>query len=167
MSPGQIHAECKILTDKRGNPIRPDIIIIDYIQRMYRVEFKGTRREELMTISQQLTRIGDASHFDCPVVVGAQIRKSALGKEPPTMFDIQECGDIAQDADVAVIVWQKSLVDDATEFPNQFDIIVDKNKQTGARGAISCYFDKAIARIVDGVTHDINLGERPEHYSDK
>ena len=32
MSPGAIQRECKTLKDAEGKPVKPDIIIIDYIQ---------------------------------------------------------------------------------------------------------------------------------------
>jgi replicative DNA helicase len=159
MSPGEIEIECKTLKNKQGNPIIPDIIIIDYIQRMYLKDNPPpTRREELMKISQGLTKLGDAKHFNCPIVAGAQLRMSGRHTDRPSGADVQESKDIFQDCDVFISVYRDALVNDKCEFPNEVELIVDKNKQTGQVGVVSCYFDSQSARIVNGVRNKVHLG---------
>jgi replicative DNA helicase len=160
MSPGAINNECKTLKDKTGNPIQPDIIIIDYIQRMYLVQKTKDRRNELMVISQGLTKLADEKHFNCPVAVAAQLRMDARKNERPGGHDVQESKDIYQDCDVFITVFRESLVNPNSEFPNSAELIVDKNKQTGEVGTINVYFDKSAARFFDGNTHDVDLRSR-------
>lgn len=171
MSPGKIRAECKVLKGRDEQPIRPDIIIIDYIQRMKLTTPTKDKREMMMIISQALTKLGDASNFDCPVVRGAQIRDSARKKDRPRGTDMQESADIFQDSDVCIVVYKESEENPNCENPNAIELIVDKNKQTGTTGTINCFFDKESASVMNGTTHEIDLGDKSPttypHYSDK
>jgi replicative DNA helicase len=164
MSPGAIEIECRTLKDRSGRPIAPDIIINDYIQRMYlAAETKQNhrisgRREELMLISQGLTKLGDEKHFNCPVVTGAQLLMSGRHKERPTGADVQESKDIYQDCDVFTIVYRESVEKPETDNPHLVELIVCKNKQIGEIGTVNAYWDKTAARIRNAETHRIELG---------
>lgn len=166
MSPGRIMNECKTLKDRKGGTVRPDIIIIDYIQEMYlSTEYKkehriNDKRNELMVISQALTKLADGKHFNCPVVVGAQLRMDSRKNERPGGHNVQESKNIYQHCDVFVTVYRPVLINPATEFPSAVELIVDKNKQTGEIATINCYFDRSAARIINGETHNIDLRSR-------
>ncbi|MCL4254746.1 MAG: hypothetical protein KJ043_13350, partial [Anaerolineae bacterium] len=46
---------------------------------------------------------------------------------------------------------------EATEFPNQADIIISKHRN-GPTGTISLYFDETITRFMDVATRPVHLG---------
>jgi replicative DNA helicase len=158
MSPGEINRECKIMKDNSGRPIRPDIIINDYIQRMW-VKSLNTdnKRMHMMVASQHLTKLADEKHFNCPVVTGAQINASYKG-ERPTGFDVQESKDIYQDCDLFILVYRHWMVNKSEAKESATELIVAKNKQVGGVGTVHCYFDTTSARLLNGELNKAHLG---------
>ena len=64
---------------------------------------------------------------------------------------------IEQDSDVVMFIYRDIVYNEATEFPNQADIIVAKHRN-GPTGTISLYFEKMATKFLDGVTHNVDLG---------
>ncbi len=65
---------------------------------------------------------------------------------------------IEQDSDIVMFLYRDAVYNEATEFPNQADIIIAKHRN-GPTGTISLYFDRTITKFLDGVTRSIDLGE--------
>jgi replicative DNA helicase len=63
---------------------------------------------------------------------------------------------IEQDADIVMFLYRDEVYNEATEFPNQADIIVAKHRN-GPTGVVSLYFDKKITRFLDATAQNIDL----------
>lgn len=72
--------------------------------------------------------------------------------------DIQVHNSLEQDADIVMFLYRDSVYNEASEFPNQADIIVAKHRN-GPTDTISLYFDSKVTKFVDGVTRKVDLGE--------
>ncbi|GAB4519471.1 MAG: hypothetical protein OHK0046_28360 [Anaerolineae bacterium] len=65
---------------------------------------------------------------------------------------------LEQDADIVMFLYRDVVYNDATEFPNQADIIVAKHRN-GPTGTVSLYFDKAVTKFLDGAVRRVDLGD--------
>lgn len=63
---------------------------------------------------------------------------------------------IEQDADIVMFLYRDEVYNEATEYPNQADIIVAKHRN-GPTGVVSLYFDKKITRFLDATAQNIDL----------
>ena len=57
-----------------------------------------------------------------------------------------------------MFLYRDVVYNEATEFPNQADVIVAKHRN-GPTGTISLYFDKSITKFIDGAVRRVDLGE--------
>jgi len=73
--------------------------------------------------------------------------------------DIVISNSIEQDADIVMFLYRDSVYNDATEFPNQADVIIAKHRN-GPTGSVSLYFDPTVTKFMDAVTRRVDLGER-------
>jgi replicative DNA helicase len=65
---------------------------------------------------------------------------------------------IEQDADVVMFLYRDVVYNQATEFPNQADVIVAKHRN-GRTETISLYFDGSLTKFMDGAVRRISLNE--------
>jgi replicative DNA helicase len=65
---------------------------------------------------------------------------------------------IEQDADIVMFLYRDAIYNEATEFPNQADILIAKHRN-GPTGVVSLYFDKTITKFIDGAVRSVDLGE--------
>lgn len=65
---------------------------------------------------------------------------------------------IEQDADVVMFLYRDVVYNQATEFPNQADVIVAKHRN-GRTDTISLYFDGSLTKFMDGAVRRISLNE--------
>jgi replicative DNA helicase len=65
---------------------------------------------------------------------------------------------LEQDADIVMFLYRDVVYNDATEFPNQADVIVAKHRN-GATGTISLYFDNTLTKFMDGAVRRVDLGD--------
>jgi replicative DNA helicase len=65
---------------------------------------------------------------------------------------------LEQDSDVVMFLYRDVLYNEATEFPNQADVIIAKHRN-GPTGTISLYFDKSITKFTDAATRRVDLEE--------
>ena len=63
---------------------------------------------------------------------------------------------IEQDADIVMFLYRDEVYNEATEHPNQADIIVAKHRN-GPTGVVSLYFDRSITRFLDSTRHSVDL----------
>ncbi len=76
-------------------------------------------------------------------------------------FVCQQCvvhNSIEQDSDVVMFLYRESVYNEATEFPNQADIIVSKHRN-GPTGTISLYFDRTLTKFMDAAVRRVDLGD--------
>jgi replicative DNA helicase len=63
---------------------------------------------------------------------------------------------LEQDSDIVMFLYRDEVYNEATESPNQADIIIAKHRN-GPTGVVSLYFDKTITRFMDATAHNIDL----------
>ncbi|MFN8375633.1 MAG: replicative DNA helicase [Anaerolineae bacterium] len=65
---------------------------------------------------------------------------------------------LEQDTDLVMFLYRDIVYNEATEFPNQADIIIAKHRN-GPTGTISLYFEKSITKFMDAAVRNIDLSE--------
>lgn len=65
---------------------------------------------------------------------------------------------IEQDADIVMFLYRDEVYNEATEFPNQADVIVAKHRN-GPTGTISLYFEKQLTKFMDASVHRVDLSD--------
>lgn len=115
------------------------MLAIDYLQLINETAAHGENRVEIIRrISTGLKRL--AKELDIPILALAQLnRESEKDDRPPRMSDLREGGSIEQDADVVLLLHNKTPKG-ITVGP--VDLIVEKNRD-GESAVIELVFDRA------------------------
>ena len=72
--------------------------------------------------------------------------------------DIYIHNSIEQDADIVMFLYRDEVYNEATEFPNQADVIVSKHRN-GPTGVVSLYFEKSLTKFMDASVHRVDLSD--------
>lgn len=127
---------------------RPDVVIIDYAQRIRSV--KGDRfnseRELINYITSELKII--AKRTSACVILLSQIART--GKEAPRMSDLKESGALEEDGDYIAILHRPYVLDktDTSHTPEETLLLLDKNK-FGPCGCIRLCFNLTYQRFTE------------------
>ncbi|PJF29447.1 MAG: replicative DNA helicase [Phototrophicales bacterium] len=154
LTPSQMRTKARRLQHEHGI----DLIIVDYIQLMSAGQNYGNNRvQEVSYISRSMKEL--ARELNVPIISAAQLSRAVEQRQDkrPLLSDLRESGSIEQDADVVMFLYRDVIYNEATEFPNQADIIISKHRN-GPTGTISLYFDETITRFMDVTTRPVNLG---------
>lgn len=145
----QLHTKATLMQKRHGL----DLIVIDYIQLMSAPGFKNNRVAEMTYISRHVKEL--ARSLDVPVLALAQLSRAVEQRtdKRPRLADLRETGALEQDSDVVMFIYRDVIYDEATDYPNQADIIVAKHRN-GPTDTIPIYFDSSITRFMDG-THQV------------
>jgi replicative DNA helicase len=155
LNPIQIRTKCRRLQHEHGI----DLVIVDYMQLMNAGgQYQNNRVQEISYISRAMKEL--ARELKVPVFSAAQLSRAVEQRQDkrPVLSDLRESGSIEQDADIVMFLYRDSVYNEATEFPNQAEIIVSKHRN-GPTGTISLYFDKSVTKFIDGAVRNVNLGE--------
>jgi len=153
MNPAEIRAKCLRLKHEHGL----DMVIIDYMQLMNAGKsYENNRVQEISFISRHLKEL--ARELNIPVLSAAQLSRAVEQRQDkrPVLSDLRESGSIEQDADVVIFLYRDEVYNEATEYPNQADLIVAKHRN-GPTGTVSVYFQKELTRFEDGVARRVDL----------
>ncbi|MAS35956.1 MAG: replicative DNA helicase [Anaerolineaceae bacterium] len=134
-----------------------DLVIVDYMQLMNAGGmYENNRVQEISYISRHLKEL--ARELNVPLLSAAQLSRAVEQRQDkrPQLSDLRESGSIEQDADIVMFLYRDEVYNEATEFPNQADIIVSKHRN-GPTGTISLYFDKKSTRFLDATAQSIDL----------
>lgn len=156
LNPIQMRTKCRRLAHEHGL----DLIILDYIQLMNGGGgFETNRVQEVSYISRSLKEL--ARELNVPVFSAAQLSRGVEQRQDkrPVLSDLRESGSIEQDADVVMFLYRDVVYNEATEFPNQADVIVAKHRN-GPTDTISLYFENSLTKFMDGARRRVDLGER-------
>jgi len=107
-------------------------VLIDYIQKVKSNRTYQSRQLEIQDISRQLLETSLACSV--PIVLGAQVNREVKGIEGLTLDTLREAGDIEQDANLVLGLWNKT-----------------QNKEDLERDRQSVYHDKSPAQATDSV----------------
>ena len=139
ISPSQIlRTRCRKLIMNFG---ALDLVAIDYLQLMKSGGKAENRTQEIGLISRALKAL--AKELDLPVLVAAQLNRDLekRGDKRPQLSDLRESGDLEQDADVVIFLYQPD-----PEKSSRTDLIVAKQRN-GPVGTVSTNFIKSITRF--------------------
>ncbi len=123
------------------------LIVIDYLQLMSSGRRAESRRVEVGQISRALKQL--SIELNVPVLALSQLNRASEDKasKAPTMSEMRESGDIEQDADAIVLMYQLHDENDAFVTvceDNDYKpvrILLDKNRQGKSGLAIDTAFD--------------------------
>ena len=138
-TPEKVRAEALRIKDLR-------MVVIDYLQLMSSGRRAESRRVEVGQISRSLKQL--SIELNVPVLALSQLNRNSEGSaKPPTMSEMRESGDIEQDADAIVLMYQ--LPNNGDSFVQTCEasgfkpvrLLLDKNRQGKAGVAIDTAFD--------------------------
>lgn len=117
------------VADIRRNVVRyePDLLIVDYLQRLMPDDRRVSRYEQVSQMSFDLDRI--KKDFGIPVLAGAQLSRKLEERrnKRPMLSDLRDSGAIEQDADAVIMLYRPShYEEDAPE--NELEFAVEKNR---------------------------------------
>jgi replicative DNA helicase len=137
----------------RRNPV----VVVDYLQLLTSHMQVENRQQEVAGFSRSLKLA--AQQWSVPVIALSQLRRGQAGqkKQEPTLHDLRESGQIANDADVVLLLHRKPVKAAADELK----VIVGKNRQ-GQTGEASLVFQGQFARVLSKyqATEQIDFEQR-------
>jgi replicative DNA helicase len=156
LNPLQLRTKCRRLAHEFG----VDMVMLDYLQLMNAGGtggFENNRVQEISYISRNLKEL--ARELNAPLLSAAQLSRAVEGRadKRPMLSDLRESGSIEQDADVVMFLYRDEVYNEATEFPNQAEVIVSKHRN-GPTGTISLYFQKQTMKFMDASVSSIDMG---------
>lgn len=118
--------------------IKPDMVIIDYVQKVTTTLNIVNLRERMEYISGEFKRI--AKFNNCCLIALSQISRN--GKEAPTMSDLKESGALEADGDYILLIHRPYVLNKGSRDISEHttEVLVDKNK-FGSTGKVDFYFD--------------------------
>ena len=130
------------------------LIVIDYLQLMSSGRRAESRRVEVGQISRSLKQL--SIELNVPVLALSQLNRVSEGSASrvPTMSEMRESGDIEQDADAIVLMYQLPDKDGAfvdtceAQGYKPIRILLDKNRQGKSGVAIDTAFDGATMTFI-------------------
>lgn len=128
--------------------IKPDLVVVDYIQRVRVAERINDTRERINFLTQGYKQLAKTN--ECHVMILSQVAKQAdkTGKpKPPKMNDLKESGNIAEDSDYIFMVYRPYVYDKSRDYtPGQAQLLIDKNKD-GEAGLVDMFFRGEVQRF--------------------
>lgn len=155
ISPMEMRTKCRRLKHEHGL----DLVIVDYMQLMNAGgNYENNRVQEISYISRHLKEL--ARELNVPLISAAQLSRAVEQRQDkrPVLSDLRESGSIEQDADIVMFLYRDDVYNEATEFPNQADVIVAKHRN-GPTGTISLYFEKSLTKFMDASVHRVDLSD--------
>ena len=156
ITPVEMRTKCRRLQHEYGL----DIVMVDYMQLMSagRV-YENNRVQEISYISRSLKEL--ARELNVTLLSTAQLSRAVEQRQDkrPQLSDLRESGTIEQDADAVLFLYRDEVYNpDATEFPNQADVLLSKHRH-GPTGAVQLYFEKSYTRFRDVKKINMNLAD--------
>jgi replicative DNA helicase len=134
-----------------------DLIVVDYVQLMNAGgAYENNRVQEVSFISRNMKEL--ARELNVPVLSAAQLSRAVEQRHDkrPQLSDLRESGSIEQDADVVMFLYRDEVYNEATEFPNQAEIIISKHRN-GPTGTINLYFEKTLTKFMNAAERSVDL----------
>lgn len=117
--------------------LKPDLIIVDYIQKVSTVKGFGSVREKIEYVSGELKRL--ARESGSVIICLSQLSRDGQGA--PTMSNLKESGALEADGDYIIILHRPFIQEKRLDVsPERTDVLIDKNK-FGETGVIKMRFD--------------------------
>ncbi|XWX02938.1 replicative DNA helicase [Aggregatilineales bacterium SYSU G02658] len=156
LTPLDIRTKARRLAHEHGL----DLIIVDYMQLMHGggSSRETNRVQEISYISRALKEL--ARELNVPLISAAQLSRAVEQRNDkrPVLSDLRESGSIEQDADIVMFLYRDEVYNEATEYPNQAEIIVAKHRN-GPTDTITLFFEKSLTKFMDITKTPHNLSD--------
>ncbi|MCA0458679.1 MAG: replicative DNA helicase [Chloroflexi bacterium] len=153
LNPLELRTKCLRMQREHGL----DLVVVDYLQLMNAGgTYENNRVQEVSYISRNMKEL--AREFNVPILSAAQLSRAVEQRQDkrPQLSDLRESGSLEQDADIVMFLYRDDMYNEATEFPNQADIIVSKHRN-GPTGTISLYFEKTLTKFMNAAERSVDL----------
>ncbi|HUN07090.1 MAG TPA: replicative DNA helicase [Aggregatilineales bacterium] len=153
LNPMQLRTKCLRMAREHG----VDLVVVDYIQLMNSGGvYENNRVQEISYISRSMKEL--ARELNVPVLSAAQLSRAVEQRQDkrPQLSDLRESGSLEQDADVVMFLYRDEVYNEATEFPNQAEIIIAKHRN-GPTGTVNLYFEKTLTRFMNAAERSVDL----------
>ena len=87
------------------------VIFIDYVQKLNTEGEKANRQQELHKVCKELLNTSSDKRVDAAIILGAQANREVRSLETFQMENMREAGDIEQDANIVIGVWDKEAAE--------------------------------------------------------
>ncbi len=122
-----------------------DLIVVDNIQKMKSDFRQKDRRLEVAEITSALKNI--AKDLDVPIIAISHLSRGPdqRANPEPVLSDLQESGNIEQDADIVMFVYREEVYKDVPpEREGETKLIISKYRN-GQDGSIKLHFNKTLS----------------------
>lgn len=127
--------------------LRPEFVVVDFIQCVRTSGKFASRRNEIDYISQELKRA--AKRYHCHIMVLSQMSRGERGSvKSPKMSDLKESGGLEQDGDYILILHRPYVLDKERFRPEETELNIEKNKY-GRTGVGGLCFKGEVQRFVE------------------
>lgn len=153
LNPLELRTKCLRMQREHGL----DLVVVDYLQLMNAGgTYENNRVQEVSYISRNMKEL--AREFNVPILSAAQLSRAVEQRQDkrPQLSDLRESGSLEQDADIVMFLYRDEMYNEATEFPNQADIIVSKHRN-GPTGTISLFFEKTLTKFMNAAERSVDL----------
>lgn len=125
-----------------------ELLLIDYLQRIYPTNMKADRRLQVAEVTMALKEL--ARELDIPVVVLAQVKREVESRanKRPMVSDLKEAGEIEQEADQIMLLYRDEVYDEDSPDQGIMEINIAKNRH-GPCGTIRCAWLADTMRVED------------------
>ena len=153
----QLRTKCRRLYREHGL----DLIVVDYLQLMTAGTSLGrdtNRVQEITYISRGLKEL--ARELNVPLVSAAQLSRAVEQRQDkrPQLSDLRESGSIEQDSDVVLFLYRDEVYNEATDRPNEADVLVAKHRN-GPTGSVTLLFRKELTKFVNLRKQRVDLSD--------
>lgn len=125
--------------------IKPDLIVIDYIQKVGTMKNISVMRERIEYISGELKKL--AKEIGSVIICLSQLSRE--GQNAPTMSNLKESGALEADGDYIIILHRPFVLEKKIDIsPEETEVLIDKNK-FGETGLIKMLFKGKYQRFVE------------------
>lgn len=125
--------------------IKPDLVIIDYIQKVGTVKNIPVMRERIEYISGELKKL--AKESGSVIICLSQLSRE--GQNAPTMSNLKESGALEADGDYIIILHRPFVLEKKVDIsPEETEVLIDKNK-FGETGIIKMLFKGKYQRFLE------------------
>lgn len=83
-------------------------VFVDYVQRLTKAGFSGTRKDELKTICNELMRLSTTTKL--PVILGAQVNRECPSPVEMSNQELADASDIEHSANTILLLWNSSYL---------------------------------------------------------
>lgn len=128
--------------------LKPDLVIVDYLQRMSPSERGRSEYEDVSRLSLEVDRL--KAVYDVPILSVMQLNRNAEHREgkKPSLADLRSSGQLEQDANVVLLLHRDSMHNEDAD-PDQIDVMCAKNRHGESNWLQKLWRARGLAYLTD------------------